>query len=134
MLIRLLVRYWGVLCTRFVPYNVPYYRYNHRLVLFVRQIVFSMPIYGHFYIKIPRYSSKTSQKRVKFDTFHSCTLFTITFQSLFNQNRVQLIGYKKFTCILLLKMQTAIKFPSFWSKVPWVHIRINQLKLLTLNL
>ena len=90
-------------CTHFVPYNVPYYQYNHRLVLIVRQIVDAMPIYGHFYIKIPRYSSKTSQKRVKFDTFHSCTLFSTTFQPNFNQNRVQLVGYKNFACILLLK-------------------------------
>ena len=89
-------------CTPYVPYNVPYYQYNHRLVLFVRQIVDSMPIYGHFYIKIPRYSSKMNQNHVKFDTFHSCTLFSTTFQPNFNQNRVQLVGYKKFACILLL--------------------------------
>ena len=80
-------------CTLYVPDNVPYYQYNHHLVLFVRQIVDSMPIYGHFYTKIARYSSKMNQNHVKFVTFHSCTLFSITFQSLFNQNRVQLIGY-----------------------------------------
>ena len=108
-------------CTPYVPYNVPYYRYNHRLVLFVRQIVDSMPIYGHFYTKIARYSSKMNQNHVKFVTFHSCTLFSITFQSLFNQNRVQLIGYKNLRVFYCWKMQTAIKFPSFLQKVPWVH-------------